>query len=177
MRISNLKNNYTAIIRQAFKIDAEEIIGFNNKVGGETDFLSFGANGLHITIEQEINYIESINECDNSMMVVAEINKQIVCVASLISSAKDRYKHKAELGICISKDFWGIGLGEQVIKYLIEWAKSNGITTKITLTVRTDNIRAISLYKRLGFEIEGTLRNDIYINNIYYDSYAMGLII
>jgi len=42
---------------------------------------------------------------------------------------------------------------------------------------RVDNEKAISLYKKLGFEIEGQLKNAVYIDGKYFDNYIMGLII
>ncbi|WP_200791861.1 GNAT family N-acetyltransferase [Caloranaerobacter azorensis] len=39
-----------------------------------------------------------------------------------------------------------MGIASQLIKELIEWAKSSGIIKKINLKVREDNERAINLY-------------------------------
>jgi RimJ/RimL family protein N-acetyltransferase len=49
------------------------------------------------------------------------------------------------------------------------------VITKIDLRVRTDNQRAIELYQRKGFTIEGTIRKAIWIDGRYYDHYWMGL--
>jgi ribosomal protein S18 acetylase RimI-like enzyme len=40
---------------------------------------------------------------------------------------------------------------------------------------REDNQRAISLYKQLGFQIEGLKEKDTYINGVYYNTMLMGL--
>ncbi|MDN4075058.1 GNAT family protein [Fictibacillus sp. CENA-BCM004] len=58
----------------------------------------------------------------------------------------------------------------------MEWAKHNRITRRISLVTREDNHRAISLYKKLGFEAEGLVRNDTYINGVYYSTLVMGLL-
>jgi RimJ/RimL family protein N-acetyltransferase len=49
----------------------------------------------------------------------------------------------------------------------------NMLCKKIQLSVRTDNHRAVHLYKKLGFIIEGELKNDTYILNEYYNTYIM----
>lgn len=45
-------------------------------------------------------------------------------------------------------------MGEELIKYLIEWSKKSGIIRKINLRVRPDNAHGINLYKKLGFSEE-----------------------
>lgn len=70
-----------------------------------------------------------------------------------------------------------MGLGIEIMDYLIDWAKSNGLTKKINLLVREDNIRGIKLYEKFEFEKEGLLKKDICVNGIYYNTIAMGLYI
>jgi RimJ/RimL family protein N-acetyltransferase len=81
------------------------------------------------------------------------------------------------LGISFRKKYWGIGLGNEVMSYLIEWAKSNGITKKISLLVREDNERGIKLYEKFGFEREGLLKKDIWVHGVYHSTITMGLYI
>jgi putative acetyltransferase len=45
--------------------------------------------------------------------------------------------------------------------------------TRLELEVYTDNEAAIQLYKRFGFELEGTLRQDAFRDGQYVDSYKM----
>ena len=58
---------------------------------------------------------------------------------------------------------------------LIDWARGTGIMTKINLRVRTDNQRALALYERKGFVIEGRIRKQILLEGKYYDRHWMGL--
>ena len=46
--------------------------------------------------------------------------------------------------------------------------------TKINLRVRTDHERAIALYKKKGFAIEGTITRAVRIRGEYFDQYWMG---
>ncbi|YBV88687.1 GNAT family N-acetyltransferase [Bacillus sp. PK9-021] len=79
------------------------------------------------------------------------------------------------LGIVVDKSYSGLGLGRQLMIELIEWARMNKQTKKIELVTREDNQRAISLYKQLGFQIEGLKEKDTYINGLYYNTMLMGL--
>ena len=92
------------------------------------------------------------------------------------NESRMRLKHIGVLGITILKDYWGIGIGKSLILSAIEKGKKSGLT-RIELLTRVDNEKAISLYKKLGFEIEGQLKNTVYIDGKYFDNYIMGLII
>jgi len=171
-----LKNGSQVIIRQAEKEDARELIDFYNVVGGETDFLSFGKDEFMADLDAEVKYIENIKNEDNSNFIIATINEKIIGAASITSIQKRKMKHVGTLGIVIKEEYCGLGIGGILIDNLVNWSKQNGITKKISLLTRCDNYNAIELYKKKGFEIEGTLRRDNYENGKYYDTYTMGLI-
>lgn len=177
MDIYKLKNGNQFILREVEKKDAKNLIDFYNTVGGETDYLSFGKDEFMVTVDFEEKYIEDIKREENSNLILAFVDEKIVGAASINSSQKRRLKHVGTLGIVIKKEFCNMGLGNILINYLVKWSKLNGITKKITLVTRSDNYSAIELYKKIGFEIEGTLKNDNYENGVYYDSLTMGLIL
>jgi L-phenylalanine/L-methionine N-acetyltransferase len=71
---------------------------------------------------------------------------------------KHRCTHIAYLGgLAIHPDFAGKGLGLKMMQEIIELAKQKGIK-RLELSVGTENLRAIELYKKAGFEPEGVLR-------------------
>ena len=92
----------------------------------------------------------------------------MVSVLRFSGSSKSRLRHKGEFVISVLKDYWELGIGKELILYLIEWAKENEEITKINLRVREDNIRGINLYKNLGFRLEGIVSRDFYIKGKYY---------
>lgn len=172
-----LDNGKTVVIRKANKEDAGNMINYLNQIGGESDFLTFGKDQFKISIEAEESYIENANISDNSIVIVATIDNEIISIGSINSTKKERTKHNGVLGISIKKQYWGIGLGSAMMEYLIKWCKSNKITRRIELLVREDNKRAIKLYEKFGFEREGLLKGDMCVNNIYYNTIMMGLYI
>lgn len=177
MKEIKLKNGKTAILRSPIKEDAQAMIDYLNIIGGESDFITFGKNEFSMSVEAEQDYIERINSMNNSKNVLIIIENEIVGIASITSVQKERMKHNGTLGISIRKKYWGIGLGSEIMNYLIDWAKSNKITKKINLLVREDNIRGVKLYEKFGFEKEGLLKKDICVNGIYYNTITMGLYI
>ena len=67
-----------------------------------------------------------------------------------------RVRHRARLGICVRKAYWGRGVGGILMEAAIQTAMSAGYK-QIELEVAADNARAIRLYERFGFEICGRL--------------------
>lgn len=172
-----LKDGKEVIIKEATKENAQAMMNFYNFIGGETDFLSFGKNEFDRELKEYESYIEATSEEENSIILIATIDDNIISIASITSNQKSRSKHVGTFGIGIAKQYSGLGLGRILMDYLVEWAKSNGVTKKISLVTREDNIRAIELYKKIGFKEEGRLEKDNYIKGVYHNSIMMGLII
>lgn len=87
-------------IREATPEDAEKIIAYLAQVGGETDYLSFGKEGLPISTEEEEKFIQNINKEEHSVLYVVWKNGEIIGDASL-SGFSRRMSHRAEFGISV----------------------------------------------------------------------------
>ncbi|MCX7884043.1 MAG: GNAT family N-acetyltransferase [Caloramator sp.] len=169
----NLKNGKTLRIRKAREEDAGEIVRLSDKIGGETDNLTFGMDDYYFSIEEEKILIRNIRNRHNCLLIVAIVDDKIVGILSFIASARKRIMHRGDMGIYILKDYWNLGIGSCMIDYFLKWAVENNTIKKIALEVRTDNERAINLYKKFGFEIEGHLKKSLFIDGRYYDTYYM----
>jgi len=170
-------NNEKITIREAVKSDAAAMITYLNIIGGESDFLTFGAGQITMSIEQEENFIANSSSEENALFIVAEINGKVVGNLNFSGGPRERTAHTGEFGVSVLKEYWGRGIGEELIKYLINWSKASGIIKKLNLRVRTDNARGIHLYKKLGFQEEGLIKRDFLIDGKFYDSLEMGLLI
>ena len=164
-------------IRRAVKSDAAGIIEYCNIIGGESNFLTFDKGKFGMSVEQEEAFIEGLLKRNNALFIIAEIDGRVVGNLNFSGGLRERTAHCGEFGVSVLKEYWGNGIGEALINYLIEWSKSSGIIRKINLRVRTDNVRGIQLYKKLGFAEEGTVKREFYIDGEFYDSLLMGLLI
>ena len=171
------KDGKVITLRLPNESDAKEIINFYKQVAKETTYLSFGEGEYQVTEEQQISSINSANQSDNNTMVLATIDSKLIGIGTISSNQKKKGKHVGILGIVISEDYCNIGLGKIMMDYLIDWCKSNNITTKISLSVRKDNPRAIHLYEKCGFVTEGILVNETLIDGEYFDIVTMGLVL
>jgi RimJ/RimL family protein N-acetyltransferase len=114
---------------------------------------------------------------DRTLTIVAVVEekgtKRIVATASL-NFFKDRpaFKHKAGFALTVHDDFQNKGLGTLLTKHMLDIAKKEGLR-KVSLSVRSDNARAIHIYQKCGFEIEAKLKEEHFANGKYYDDYLM----
>lgn len=153
-----------AIIRKAAVSDAENILEYCKAVGAETDNLTFGAEGISLTVEKEREYLKSFTDSDKQLYLVAEENNEIVGTAVFSGFSKARLSHRAEISISVKKAMWGNHIGTRFMERIIDFAKSTAHTEIISLEVRSDNERAISLYRRFGFEKIGTFDGYMKVN-------------
>lgn len=170
-----LKSGEELIIEKAKKEDAEKIIEYCNIVGGESDNLTFGKGEFHISLKEEQNYIESLNESKTSTMLIGKINDDIVCMGNVSSPSKKRLAHQSDIGITVKKDYWSKGVGTLLLNEMISFARKNGVCEVIHLGVRADNIHAIKLYKKLGFQEIGVYKKFFKIGEEYFDEVLMNL--
>ena len=163
------------IIRQAVPDDAPRVMAFADLTSRETDFLSFGPGEFGFTEAQERAFIQDCEASNSSLFLVGEIDDELMSVLTFTAGARPRNQHTGEFGVSVRKSAWGRGIGSLMIDTLIAWAQAGGIVTKIDLRVRADHARAIELYSRKGFAIEGTISRATRLRGHYFDHYYMGL--
>lgn len=141
---------YEFIIEEAKPADAENVLSYLKMIGGESDNLSFGADGVPFSIEAEQSFIQSRLDSKKDVLYLVKYNGEIVGNGS-VNSLSGRMSHRAELGISVRKDYWGKGIGTKLMSALISFARNAGFEI-LSLEVRSDNDRAIRLYERFGFK-------------------------
>jgi RimJ/RimL family protein N-acetyltransferase len=84
-------------------------------------------------------------------------------------------RHGGVLGMGLLPEWRGRGLGTRLIGQTLEAARASGFS-RVSLTVRHDNARAIRLYHKTGFEIEGHLRRAMLVDGTFHDLILMALL-
>lgn len=84
---------------------------------------------------------------ENSYYIVAKMNEEVIGFAGI----KSVIDEADIMNIVTKKDSRGYGIGSILFKHLIDYAKNNGIK-KLSLEVNENNLVAIHLYKKFGFE-------------------------
>ncbi|NGM34263.1 GNAT family N-acetyltransferase [Methylobacterium sp. DB0501] len=104
--------------------------------------------------------------------LVAEAEGRAVGAAAL-RPFYGRRAHAAEFWIGVNDGFAGRGIGATLLSAIIDTADNWLNVTRIEMTVFVDNARAIALYRRFGFEIEGTHRAASFRNGAFADVHCM----
>lgn len=82
----------------------------------------------------------------------------------------------SSFGIVIGdKDKQGQGIGTEATRILLRYGFDYLNLRKINLEVTEYNERAQKTYEKIGFKIEGILKDQVYLNNQYYDIILMSL--
>lgn len=105
--------------------------------------------------------------------VVAVRDGTVVGSAGLHPNERLRRRHCAMLGISVALTAQGQGVGTELMRSLCDYADNWGQILRIELTVFTDNARAIALYQRFGFRVEGTHRGYALRGGRYCDVLSM----
>lgn len=90
--------------------------------------------------------------------VVAQKDGEIVGHAFLDPMPLAAISHVFRLTIVVHPGFQSQGIGEALMRNLMDWATRTPQVGKIELLVRATNERAMRLYTKLGFVVEGRFR-------------------
>ena len=99
-------NNSLFVIERTRAEDAAALLDYLKIVGGETENLSFGAEGVPLDLETEQDYLRSQCESADNVQYLAKVDGEIIGTASLNRKPR-RMSHRGEFGISLKKAWWG----------------------------------------------------------------------
>ena len=158
-------------IRKIKTGDAENLLNLLNKLDTETTFLLYEKGERKRTIEHQKKNIQEQLE-RGVLTFVLEDNKKLVGYVFGNIFTANRKKHCMNLAIAILQEYTGKGYGTKLMNTIEKYAINNGIT-RLELEVSEKNKIAISLYQKIGFEVEGVKRNAFLVNGKYEDEILM----
>lgn len=106
-------------------------------------------------------------------MLVAEENGRVVGCVGLHIAGMPRVRHAGSLGIMVHTEYQGRGIGMALMKAMLDLADNWLMLKRVELSVFVDNERAVKLYEKLGFVIEGTKKYAAVRHGVYADEYLM----
>jgi len=87
------------------------------------------------------------------LFIIENLDGEIIGWSDLFPSEQ---AFDATLGIALLAPYRDKGVGTRVLAYGLAWANTQHFD-KITLIVRSDNMRAIHLYQKVGFKMSGVV--------------------
>ncbi|EGQ8078318.1 GNAT family N-acetyltransferase [Vibrio vulnificus] len=107
---------------------------------------------------------------------VALVDGKVVGNIGFQHSQRPRTAHCASFGIGVHDDFHGLGIGSKLIETVTELADNWLNVRRIQIEVNVDNEKAISLYKKHGFVIEGEAVDSSFREGRFINTYYMARI-
>ena len=152
------KNGTLYTLRSPQAQDASKLLSYLKQSAHETEYgISYPEDFIRKFVQDKTCIMISVFEGDT-----------LVGNASLFAVLdKKKTRHRATFGIAILKTAWGQGLGYQILSALIEFAANAGYE-QIELEVASDNLPAISLYRKLGFTVYGERPRSFKLNSGKY---------
>ncbi|MGE6601926.1 N-acetyltransferase family protein [Lysinibacillus fusiformis] len=136
-------------IREATRNDSVQIIAVMTNAEA-SNLMLFGPGERKMEPETFANYLEKLYHSRHSALFVAEIDDKVVAYLIAQGNEATRIAHRAYLVIGIHS---------------------------LELTVMENNEAGVALYKKMGFEIEGTKRDSLYVDGQYINEYYMSKLI
>lgn len=129
---------------------------------------------MSLFAEEEFLRRQASNETDVVLGVVDKETDQLIGSAGLHPEYRCR---TAQFGIGLGeKTSWGRGYGTEATRLMVGHAFDTLNLNRVWLHVYEYNPRAQHIYEKLGFRVEGRLRQETYRDGRYWDVIAMGLL-
>jgi ribosomal protein S18 acetylase RimI-like enzyme len=161
-----------AVIRPIALADIEQFRDVTSAVMRERVFLAF-VDGF--PIDEAATFVARNLRLGNPQFV-AEDADRIVGWCDIRRETIPVYAHAGHLGMGLLPEYRGRGIGERLIRASIDAARVAGFE-RIELTVYARNVRAVALYRKVGFVHEGTRIRGKKLDGDYDDVHMMGLLL
>lgn len=157
------------IVRVARGSDAGALLNILDVVGAEDVYIANDGASWAITDQRRI--IEGLVE-HAQRILVAEYRGAVVGSLEIVRGSLTKNRHTATLAMAILPSYRGRGIGTELMESAHAWAEAVGID-KLCLSVFSTNIAAISLYQKMGYEIEGARVGQFWIRGALVDELLM----
>ena len=130
--------------------------------------------GQKTSLKKEQKWFAEYKLANDKKCFVVNYNNQPVGFVGL--SNISRQNKNADLHVVIGEDkYRGKGIGRKAVKWIVDYGFNKLKLHKINLGVVEQNEVAIKLYKSLGFEIEGKMKDEVFYNGKFYDFLSMAI--
>ena len=164
-----LKDGRIVMVRPATPNDAQGMMENINAVGAEIDWII--TEGVGSDVEREREWIAQYDGA-GSVLYVAEADGRIVGQADVAAGRWPKETHVGTIGVAIQAGWRDAGLGRAMMERVLEWMRDRQFR-KACLSVFSTNARAIALYRKLGFEVEGVRKRQFRVRDAWVDEVLM----
>jgi RimJ/RimL family protein N-acetyltransferase len=163
-------------VRAAGPGDAADLLALKRALDQETQFMLLEPGERTEGPGEVAADLDQVARTGNAVVVVAESAGRLVGYAEARGGEFRRNRATAHVVIGVLAAAHGQGAGTGLLEELKRWAPAHGIH-RLELTVMAHNQRAMDLYLRLGFTIEGRRRECLAVDGRLVDELYMALLL
>lgn len=155
------KRDRMILLRSVYPDDAVSLINLTHRILQQPGIMVTAPDEFDVTEDQERKWITEHLDQEGWVAIAAESEKNIIGFIDMNTGTRRSLSHRGILGICIHPDWQNAGIGPLLMDALFSWAATVPSIEKITLAVISENDRAIHLYQKYGFIMEGHRHKEI----------------
>jgi RimJ/RimL family protein N-acetyltransferase len=163
-------------MRAAGPADAAALLRLKRRLDQETSFMLLEAGERGASVQTLAGELESAARSGNSVVIVAEAGGELAGYIELTGGMFRRNQATAYVVIGVLAAAGGKGVGRGLLEEAKRWAVTHRVH-RLELTVMAHNHRAIGLYERTGFSIEGRRSECLLIDGQFIDELYMAMVL
>lgn len=165
-----------ARIRPARPYDAAALLELKRQLDLETSFMMYEPGERDSPVQDLAAELASLARSVNSVVLLAELEDELIGYVQLTGGSLRRSRATAYVVIGVLARAAGRGIGAGLLRQAMAWAAARGLH-RLELTVMAHNTRAIRLYERMGFTVEGRRAECLLVDGQFIDEFTMALIL
>ncbi|HEY3955074.1 MAG TPA: GNAT family N-acetyltransferase [Streptosporangiaceae bacterium] len=165
-----------ARIRSAGPTDAAALMRLKQQLDEETSFMLFEPGERDPSVPKLAAHLEKVAGSGNSMVLLAETGGELTGYLELIGGKARRNRSTTHVVIGVLARASGRGVGSGLLREAVRWSAEQGLH-RVELTVMAHNARAVALYERMGFVVEGRARECLHIDGQFVDELQMAMLL
>ncbi|MCF1585706.1 GNAT family N-acetyltransferase [Tetragenococcus koreensis] len=154
--------------------EEEQLYSCMKQIDQEVQYMLYSPNERKYDKEQITKMINDVSR--NGLLLAAWDDAKIVGYILVQVSSLKKTKHIGYVVLGVLSKYSHKGIGTRLIDKALSWAKENTLH-RVELSVVSENIPAVKLYKKMGFICEGIRKDSILLDGKFLDEYYMRKII
>jgi RimJ/RimL family protein N-acetyltransferase len=163
----------TIYLRPLEREDARVLMPWFN----DPDVIRFLQRHRPVSLAEEEAFLRRAAESETELVLGIVLRADDRLIGGTGLHRVDLRNRHASFGISIGdKSCWGKGYGTEATRLIVRHAFETLNLNRVWLHVYEYNERALKVYQKVGFRIEGRLRQDIFCEGRYWDTFVMAVL-